>query len=97
MGSGKIVKRLFVIGVFGVVGGALELAAMYVGIAFTGVKDFGHHWICALIYFVGLLPDRFLPNWPASSPWSSLYLLFPIFVWGLIGAAFAFLLMRKSN
>jgi hypothetical protein len=98
MGSGKIVmKRLFVIGTFGVFGAALELAAMYVGIAFTGFKDFGNHWICALIYFVGLLPDRALPNWPVSSPWSSLDLVFPIFVWGVIGTAFVFLLMGKSN
>ena len=73
------------VAIFALAGVLLEFSALFVAIAFTGVKGFGPHWGFAAIYCLGLWPDQFLPFFPASSSWANLYLIAPVAGWGLIG------------
>ena len=70
---------------FALLGTVLEGAAFFIGIAFTGVNEFGPYWPLAAIYDLGLGPDWLLPGIPASSPWSAVYLALPIFFLGAGG------------
>ena len=65
----------------------LEIVAFWIGIAFTGVKDFGPHWLFATTYYLGFWPDWFLPQLPPE--WGGLYLIAPAFGWGLVGLSIA--------
>jgi len=63
----------------------VEFVALWIGIAFTGVRDFGSHWVVAGLYFLGTWPERILPVIPASSCWSDLSLIAAPVIYGLIG------------
>ena len=71
-------RRRHIIALFVSVGVLLEIAAFYVGIVYTGVKDFGSVWPLAIVYHLGLWPDWVFSSIPATSPWSILYLVAPL-------------------
>lgn len=82
-------KPFCVVGLFILIGIALECAAVFIGVAFSGVKDFGSYWYLAAIYYAGFGPDWLLPSIPTSSAWSILYLMAPIVVWMFASVAVA--------
>jgi len=90
------VKPVYVVALFALWGAALEFAALYVGVAFSGFKDFGPHWLLAAIYYVGFLPDSFLPTISAGSKLGEVYFYWPVIFWALIGVVFT-RLVRKSK
>lgn len=82
-------KPRSIILLFALLGIILEGAAFFIGIAFTGVRDFGPYWPLAAIYYLGLWPDWLLPDILGSSPWSAAYLVLPILFWTLVGILLA--------
>lgn len=76
-------------------GAILEFAALFIGVAFSGVKDFGTHWGFAAIYFLGFWPDRLLPTLPER--WNDLYLIAPIVGWALVGTVIALWMERREK
>ncbi len=91
------IRWLYTVLLFTLIGIILEGAAFFIGIAFTGVRDFGPYWYLAAIYYVGLGPDWLLPRIPASSVWSTLYLIVPILFWVGAGGAVAYWTARRRR
>jgi hypothetical protein len=87
-------KCFYTILLFTLVGIVLEGTAFLIGIAFTGVRDFGSYWYLAAIYYAGFGPDWLLPSISASSGWRVLYLIVPIVGWALAGVAVTFWMAR---
>jgi hypothetical protein len=94
-GSPQAVKSVYIVPLFILLGAILEFAALFIGVAFTGVKDFGPHWGFAVIYFLGFWPDDLLPS--LSQQWIDLYLIAPIMGWGVIGVVIAVWLERREK
>jgi hypothetical protein len=94
-GSAGAVKSVYIVPLFILLGAILEFAALFIGVGFTGVKDFGPHWGFAVIYFLGFWPDRLLPSLPPR--WGELYLTTPIMGWALIGALIALWMERREK
>jgi hypothetical protein len=90
-------STVYIIPSFILLGGLLEGAAFWIGIAFTGVGNFGSHWGYTAIHFLAFWPNWFLPT--LLPPWANLYLVAPILGWALLGLALTLWQERrpKSN
>ena len=77
-------------------GGILEFSAFVIGLAFSGVNDFGRGVTLpfACIYFLGLWgPDSLLPQF--TGEWADL--LAPIICWGVLGIPVGFWFAARKN
>ena len=92
-------KSTYIVPLSILLGAILEFAALFIGVAFTGVKDFGPHWGLAAISLLGLWPDALLQLLLPSLPerWSNLALIAPIMGWAFVGTIVALWLERREQ
>jgi hypothetical protein len=84
-----------IVALFVLAGAVLEIASIWIGLAFMGAKGFTSHWGFATLYFLGQWPNWVLPTLP--SQWENLYLIAPAIGWGLIGLLVAKLISRRDS